>query len=121
MSDVQWRRWGKEDAYFGVYADDRFRKSNLASNLDAFFKTGEDTVHWMMDRTERFFGPINRGRALEFGCGVGRMTIPLAREFDKVHGLDISTEMLTEARRNADLIGARNVTFALSDDALSNA
>lgn len=37
--------------------------------------------------------------ALEIGCGIGRFLVPLAGEFRFVVGLDISLEMLREARR----------------------
>ncbi len=38
-----------------------------------------------------------RGRALELGCGTGRLLIPLARSGARVVGIDRSTEMLARA------------------------
>ena len=46
-------------------------------------------------------GPLSalrRGRALDFGCGVGRLTQALALHFDAVTGVDISGPMLEHAR-----------------------
>jgi 2-polyprenyl-3-methyl-5-hydroxy-6-metoxy-1,4-benzoquinol methylase len=40
------------------------------------------------------------GRALDFGCGVGRLTQALATHYDKVDGVDISWEMINLARRH---------------------
>ena len=52
-------------------------------------------------------------RALEVGCGVGRMTRMLARIFGHVTGVDISEEMIGQAKRNtADL---PNVDLVLGD------
>src|SRR4051812_46865197 len=39
------------------------------------------------------------GRALDFGCGVGRLTQALARHFTHVTGIDISEQMLDLARQ----------------------
>ena len=52
-------------------------------------------------------------RALEIGCGVGRMTRMLARIFGHVTGIDISEEMIARARQNtADLT---NVDLVVGD------
>jgi len=38
-------------------------------------------------------------RALEIGCGIGRMTRHLAGVFGEIHGVDVSGEMIAEGRR----------------------
>jgi cyclopropane fatty-acyl-phospholipid synthase-like methyltransferase len=58
-------------------------------------------------------------RCLDFGCGVGRVAIPLARRTGEVVGVDVSESMLAEARRNCEVQETRNVTLLPSDDALS--
>jgi ubiquinone/menaquinone biosynthesis C-methylase UbiE len=58
-------------------------------------------------------------RALDFGCGVGRLVIPLSRICDSVTGVDVSSHMLREAKRNCELRGAENVELVGSDDSLS--
>src|SRR4051794_37115604 len=102
MSDRQWQRWGQQDPYYGVYAEDRFRRGNIDQHKDAFFETGSKMVDVLLARAENHFGPLPKGRALEFGSGVGRMTIPLARRFGQVVGLDVSEAMMQEAARNCD-------------------
>jgi SAM-dependent methyltransferase len=39
-----------------------------------------------------------RERVLDLGCGIGRMTVPLARRFREVVGADVSAEMVRRAR-----------------------
>jgi ubiquinone/menaquinone biosynthesis C-methylase UbiE len=39
-----------------------------------------------------------RGRALDFGCGVGRLTQALAGHFEEVAGVDIASSMVEQAR-----------------------
>lgn len=120
-SDNEWRRWGETEPYFGVLADPRFRMQDIRQNRDQFFELGRLTVEERLRTAERHFGPFGRRRALDFGCGVGRLSIPLAAHFDDILGLDISPAMLAEAQANADRAGITNLHFALSDDGLSRA
>lgn len=46
-------------------------------------------------------GPGNNGRALDFGCGVGRLSKALHFYFEEVCGVDISEEMVRLAREFA--------------------
>jgi len=39
-------------------------------------------------------------RALEIGCGPGRLMLPMSRHFDEIRGVDVSDEMLAFARQN---------------------
>ncbi|MDD5639073.1 MAG: class I SAM-dependent methyltransferase [Candidatus Pacebacteria bacterium] len=41
---------------------------------------------------------VNFGRALDFGCGVGRLSNPLASLFSQVFGVDISSKMIELAK-----------------------
>jgi SAM-dependent methyltransferase len=115
-SDENWRLWGERDPYYGVLTNPRFRKDSIAANRQIFFEDGQVFVgHWLGE-IEKHFGALPRGRALDFGCGVGRLTIPLSDHFESVTGLDISQGMLEEARRNS---AGRNIEYLLSNDALS--
>jgi ubiquinone/menaquinone biosynthesis C-methylase UbiE len=50
---------------------------------------------------------LSRMRAIEIGCGSGRMTRAMAGVFGEVHAVDISAEMIARARKN--LAGFPNV------------
>ena len=43
---------------------------------------------------------VSGGRALDFGCGAGRLTRPLATRFELAVGVDIAQEMLDLAARD---------------------
>lgn len=43
-------------------------------------------------------GDFGQQRLLEIGCGIGRMTKHLAGHFAEVHGTDVSSEMIEQAR-----------------------
>jgi SAM-dependent methyltransferase len=120
-TDKAWRKWGVEDPYFGVLADVRFAIACIDTSRDAFFATGSGFVAWLLARAEGQFGSIARGRVLDHGCGVGRLTLPLAREFDEVVALDVAPAMLAEAAANAARGNVSNIRFAAADDRLAQA
>jgi SAM-dependent methyltransferase len=120
-TDKAWRKWGIDDPYFGVLADDRFAIARIDDSRDAFFATGRGFVIWLLAQSERHYGPVPRRRALDHGCGVGRLTLPLAKAFDEVVALDVAPAMLAEAQANASRAGASNISFAAADDRLSQA
>lgn len=47
--------------------------------------------------------------ALDIGCGIGNLAIPLARRLRKVYALDFSPQMLRRLAVNARAAGARNI------------
>ena len=50
----------------------------------------------------------SRARALEIGCGSGRLMRPMSRHFLEIHGVDVSAEFIQEARESLrDLSNAR--------------
>jgi SAM-dependent methyltransferase len=121
-TDKAWEYYGNNDPYFGVLASDEFRRERLEETSRAqFFQSGEDHIAFVLDTAAEQFGPVAPIRALDFGCGVGRLTLPLARRCTHVVGVDVSPSMLDEARTNASAAGLSNVDFAPSDDTLSHA
>src|SRR6266545_4390324 len=74
-------------------------KEGRAWDPDEFFATGErDVAELFRDLDERGVHPHPR-RALDFGCGVGRLTRALASRFEQVDGVDVSPTMVAAARR----------------------
>ncbi len=74
---------------------------------DEFFATGEAEVAEVLETAERLDLPKARRRALDFGCGAGRLTRALARRFETAVGVDIAEGMVATARRlNEDVPGA---------------
>ena len=57
----------------------------------------------MLQRANEHGLAVPRRRALDFGCGVGRLTQALAEAFDRCDGVDISASMLD--RRAANTAG----------------
>jgi len=68
-------------------------------DAEEFFRTGEAEIDGTLQRAERFGLPRARERALDFGCGVGRLTQALCRHFERVEGVDIAPSMIAAAER----------------------
>src|SRR5262245_22486055 len=119
--DLQWEKWGRVDPYFGVLSAERYRADRLDAQVRTeFFESGERHVSNCFEMMRQHLSPsFAPARALDFGCGVGRLVMPLARRCAEVVGVDVSPGMLAEAARNCEAAGLRNVTLVPSDDALS--
>ncbi len=119
--DTSWERFGVADPYWAVLTVPQFRRGAMTSAARAeFFASGDWWMDSVLEDAHRFFGPLPKAvRALDFGCGVGRLVFPLAKRFDEVTGVDVAESMLEEARKNARALGVDNTTFVASDDALT--
>ena len=117
-----WEEFGKNEPYYGVLLHDKYRKSNLTeANREEFFRSGIIHVDEILYMIKNHIDPnffINK--ALDFGCGVGRITIPLARIAKKVDGVDISQAMLNEAKKNCEHLSIKNVEFFKFNNNLSS-
>jgi SAM-dependent methyltransferase len=100
----EWEEIAGEDALWAIlsYSDRKFG----AWDRDEFFRTGEVEIEELMTRAQELGRPVGRGSALDFGCGVGRLTRALSHHFDTCLGLDISETMVKGGRElNADRPG----------------
>jgi SAM-dependent methyltransferase len=116
-----WDYYGEETAYFSVVTEDKFRKENLnQASLDEFFASGEEYVNNIWQIVESNFQTGFRPKkAIDFGCGVGRLTIPLAKRCEEILGIDVSEKMLKETSANCEKRGITNISLEKSDDTLS--
>jgi 2-polyprenyl-3-methyl-5-hydroxy-6-metoxy-1,4-benzoquinol methylase len=105
--EEQWERFGSIDPYYGVYAREEFRSQALDESRRArFFASGDEHVEALRSAVRQLLGVDLAPRAvLDYGCGVGRLLIPLARGAERAVGLDVSESMLMEARRNCEREG----------------
>ena len=97
------RDFGRDDPYFGVLSHEEYSGENLTpTGVEKFFKSGEAHVAQLLALIERTTIPLRSGRVLDFGCGVGRLLIPLATRFCDANGVDVSEGMLTECKKNLE-------------------
>lgn len=101
-TDADWDRIARSDPYYGVLTDPRFRTENLTEEaLAEFFRSGEGAVKHAAKRLKSRYADFAPASALDFGCGVGRLTRALAAMTGDAYGVDVAEAMLIEARRHA--------------------
>jgi 2-polyprenyl-3-methyl-5-hydroxy-6-metoxy-1,4-benzoquinol methylase len=121
-SDHEWEKLGQDEPYYGVLNDNKFLRKNLNKDAcSAFLKTGEEYIEFLLNEIRTCVDPgFAPNRALDFGCGVGRCSIPLARICASVVGIDVSKSMLQHAARICAEQGISNLQLVQSDDSLSH-
>ncbi len=115
-TDRDWQAIGLARPYWGVLA--RRKYLNLHKNghpdedaLREFFASGEADVALIQGELRHAFGAFESRSALDFGCGVGRLVIPMARICGTAHGVDIADSMIAVAKANCDKAGVK-ATFS---------
>jgi SAM-dependent methyltransferase len=91
-----WEAWARADPLWAILSDPS-RRGGKWDPIE-FFASGVADVELLLQQLEARSIPVNRGRALDFGCGVGRVTQALADQFDSCDGVDISETMIELAR-----------------------
>ena len=93
----QWDQLGRTDPLWAILTDPNCRQGRW--DPAAFFETGEKYMEALMGLAGSLGLPARRETALDFGCGVGRLTQAAAAYFDQVTGVDIAPAMLELARQ----------------------
>ena len=88
-----WNARAREDSAYYV-AFGRHKQSDAD-----FFATATEVINSLESELRRV-PPQQRSmwKALEIGCGPGRLMRPMSRHFAEIHGVDVSDEMITLAR-----------------------
>lgn len=111
QSNSEWQEWGKIDPLWGVASwAGKDRNGSNPWTAEEFYALGKSDwedflVHWQK------YGIENQS-CLEIGCGAGRLTMHIAKHFDRTHAIDVSHEMLAFAQNH---IKSDSVSFAYTD------
>ncbi len=103
--------------FYRARRDWNVRAREMPRETTATFDAGDWDTYWTSGRRDldlcmelaQEAGQFRRDLAIEIGCGLGRITRPLADHFNQVVGVDIAEEMLRQARAFAN---ASNITYA---------
>jgi SAM-dependent methyltransferase len=96
-----WNQRALEDPHYYVAFGGRDQDE------EGFLATAADVLRSLEAELRRLSNEPHR-RALEIGCGPGRLMKPLSRHFSEIHGVDVSDEMIRLAReRLRDIPHAR--------------
>jgi SAM-dependent methyltransferase len=98
LKDVQknWNEFGRTDPLWAILTVPD--KKNNQWNTEEFFDTGQREIAEVMTYVGTLPVSLARRRALDFGCGVGRLTQALCDYFESCVGVDIAASMIKQAR-----------------------
>ena len=120
-TDKQWKLFGKKEPYFGVLSDEKYLSENITmEDKNLFFKSGFNHLNNVIKNIQIHYDKnFEIKTALDFGCGVGRVVIPLSKYAECIIGVDISDSMIEESKKNCNEQSICNAKFIISDDNLS--
>jgi SAM-dependent methyltransferase len=90
-----WDSLGQSNPMWAIQTTPENRQN---PDADEFFRTGEEDVAAEFAYLDSLGIEPRYGKALDFGCGLGRLTQPLADRFDEAVGVDIAASMIEGAR-----------------------
>ena len=105
-----WERLAHLDPYWAIVNDPAWHRRR--AGLDDFFAGGRALVARQLAEVATVCPDLRKDRALDFGCGVGRLSVGLAWSYREVVGVDISAGMISLARRPHAAVP--NLTFVLN-------
>ena len=104
-TDADWRELGVTEPYWGVISHPDFKSENLTpERIEQFYASGPFHIDPIAKDLEKLAGKPPSGRALDFGCGVGRLAEAMLAYADDVTGVDISPGMLELARKRGSRV-----------------
>lgn len=93
---ADWEANARADACFAILSDPA--QGDGAWDTEAFLATGEEEIAtFLAELDRRGIRPWRTRRALDFGCGIGRLTAALGRRFDEAVGVDVAPTMVERA------------------------
>lgn len=111
-----WGRLGEEEAYWAVVTHPRYRSGALDEEAKAaFFATGEGDAAWILGLLRAHCSAPDRFRsALDFGCGVGRLLLPISTVADRAAGVDVAESMRAHCAQSLRGAGAAHASVHAS-------
>src|SRR5580698_7124275 len=95
---AEWNERAREDAHYYVAFGRRGQDDG------EFLDTAADVIRDLEGELKRLPAGVPNGapaqsrQALEIGCGPGRLMRPMSRHFGEIHGVDVSDEMIAQAK-----------------------
>jgi SAM-dependent methyltransferase len=109
-----WDRFGETDPLWAVLTIPGKRGGGW--DLEEFFATGRVEIDRWVGWAESLGLPARRDDALDFGCGVGRLSQPLAEKFEHVVGVDVAASMIALAGEHNPYPGRLEFVLNEADD-----
>jgi SAM-dependent methyltransferase len=92
-----WNDWGSIDPLWSIITHPGLKHGRWT--IEEFWRLGEDEISHVMSAAAHLGLPGRRDEALDFGCGVGRLTRAMTRYFSNCTGVDVAETMIDQAER----------------------
>jgi SAM-dependent methyltransferase len=109
----EWVGLGEKEPYWSVLTQPEYTLQEFEQHRDQFFKTGNGLAYIFLSALRRNgVNPNLIETCLEVGCGVGRVTAHLAKNFNRVIACDVSKPHLDLAQDYLSKADINNVTLS---------
>jgi SAM-dependent methyltransferase len=113
-TDADWKKIAELHPHYGVLTNPAYHPSQLTDeSLEKFYAGGHVDVDFVVKQLRGRWPDFAPRVAIDFGCGVGRLAVPMCKYADEVTGVDIAPGMLEVARGYAEKSG---VNLNLTDE-----
>jgi 23S rRNA (uracil1939-C5)-methyltransferase len=99
--------WGR-DVIYDTIGDIRF-----AISARSFYQVNPAQTRVLYEKALEYAGLTGEETVIDAYCGIGTISLFLARRAKRVYGVEIVPEAVADARRNAELNGIANAEFAV--------
>ncbi len=107
-----WKILGENEPHWSVLSDDKFLSKNIASTEENFYDSGKHVIDLLTATAGRNSIELSEfKRCFELGCGLGRLTLWLSRQFQHVDAMDVSPSHLKLAADAMASYERENVSF----------
>jgi 2-polyprenyl-3-methyl-5-hydroxy-6-metoxy-1,4-benzoquinol methylase len=97
QANKNWTELGENDPMWAVLTAEDKRGGKWTP--EEFFATGQEEIGRVLQSIREAGVTVHQGTALDFGCGLGRLSQALAESFQRVDGVDVSASMIRQARQ----------------------
>jgi len=113
-----WDDFVKAEPLFAAVSDPKFLTARLTpDSRKEFFSLGETHINNILALVRKYLDrEFTPKTILDFGCGPGRLVVPLTKMATKVVGVDRNPHMIEAARQNSRQYGAYEADFYLLDE-----
>ena len=101
--------WGEEVIYDSI-GDIKF-----AISARSFYQVNPEQTKVLYDKALEYADLTGEENVIDAYCGIGTISLFLAQKARKVYGVEIVTEAIEDAKKNAELNGISNVEFAVGE------
>jgi len=94
-----------------IYAYEKAADITFRVSIDSFFQINRFQVENLIKEVEQEFTDKKYKTVLDLYCGVGTLTLPVARHVDSIIGIEVNPYAVQDANHNRKLNRLKNTTF----------